>query len=333
LTAQAGHQIRTTKGIHVTCPPVNERAIVLFSPIDGRLFFNIPWMGYSWIGTTDTDFTDDPGNARATFDDVDYLISSAREYFPSIDHEQVIFSNAGVRALVMEEGSESSLSRMHRIENGAESGTPGLISVLGGKLTGYRAVAEEVTDIVARQVGNKNRCQTAELALPGARPIDTKSAEEGIDAETTDHLTRLYGTRAIEVLQLAGRNERLFERLAPSYPDIAAQVIFAVRSEQCVRVADFVWRRSLLGFSPDQGAGAWAHIAELMAQELGWLSAWKLAEIVNCRQFAERTQQFRKEAPSIRRLRSSCMITNQLTMWTNFVPKATDRLVGAACRS
>ena len=293
LTAPATPQIRTTKGIHITCPPVSERAIVLFSPIDNRLFFTIPWMGYSWIGTTDTDFNDDPGKARATSEDVDYLINSAVAYFPSLDYERITFSNAGVRALVMEEGSESSVSRMHRITDGAANRAPGLISVLGGKLTGYRAVAEEVTDMVSRTLGNNQRCQTAELPLPGARPVMETLEREGVDKETCDHLTRLYGTRAVEVLRLLDSDRALSRKLSPNYPDIAAEVIFAVRSERCVRTADFIWRRSLLGFSHDQGAGVWSCVTEIMGQELGWSSTTKVAEMENCRQHAERTQLFR----------------------------------------
>lgn len=297
LSATAGSKrIRTTKGVHLACSPINKRALVLFSPIDDRLFFAIPWLGYSWISTTDTDFTDDPVDVRANARDVDYLVSSTQAFLPAIDRKDVVFSNSGVRALVMEEGSESSVSRMHRIEDGSRSGTPGLVSILGGKLTGYRAVAEEVTDIACRSLSLRLECQTARIALPGARgPITKAAAKSGIDDETVQHLNRLYGTRHDEVVALALSNEQLKTRLGAGYPDIAAQVIFAIRTERCVRVSDFIWRRSLLGFSSDQGIGTWETVADLMSKELSWSPERRAIDLEDCRRFRDRTQEFRRD--------------------------------------
>lgn len=126
-------QIRTTKGVHITCPPVANRAVVIFSRVDGRLMFVIPWLGYSWIGTADTDFTAVPATAHVTSEDFDYVLRSVTEYFPTLDTKRIYFSNAGVRALVEEKGLESSVSRRHRIADGAHSGAGNLMSVLGGK--------------------------------------------------------------------------------------------------------------------------------------------------------------------------------------------------------
>ncbi len=98
----------------MACPRVIERAVVLSSPIDGRLFFAIPWLGYTWIGTTDTDFDGDPAHARANAEDVAYLMESVHRFLPSLDRRsEIVFSNAGVRALVMKGGTESSVSRLH----------------------------------------------------------------------------------------------------------------------------------------------------------------------------------------------------------------------------
>jgi glycerol-3-phosphate dehydrogenase len=126
--------------------------------------FVIPWRGFTWIGTTDTDFSGDPRTAYATREDVDYLLTSATSVIPAVKDAEVYFSNAGVRALVRAAGTESSVSRKHRIENP----DPGLISVLGGKITGYRAIAEEATDIAANRLGVKSICQTADRILPTA---------------------------------------------------------------------------------------------------------------------------------------------------------------------
>ena len=280
--------IRTTKGIHIAAAPVSAQAVVLFSGLDRRLFFVIPWLGYSWIGTTDTDFAEDPSMARADDEDVDYLVASAREFFPAIASQPVYWSNAGVRALVTASGTESSLSRAHRIRQGP----PGLISVLGGKITGYRAIAEEVTDVVCRSLGVKARCTTAEAPLPGAAGV--RSAECGVrnanQAAVVEHLSSVYGGRAAEVLAIAQSAEEWATPLAADCPDIAAQVAFAVREEQCVRLADFLLRRSLVGFRPDQGLGVAEAVANVMAEELKWTAARKTAEIRSYRELVERTQ-------------------------------------------
>jgi glycerol-3-phosphate dehydrogenase len=298
-TSRAKRRVRTTKGVHVACPRVIERAVVLSSPVDGRLFFAIPWLGYTWVGTTDTDFEGDPAHARANADDVAYLMESVQPFLPSLDAERIVFSNAGVRALVMKGGSESSVSRLHAIKDEAASGVPGLISVLGGKITGYRAIAEEATDRVCRALGVSRACETATRPLPGARPSPALSSDGAITAPPPAalqaHLTALYGTRAAEVIHLASVDRSLAARLAPSSLDIAAQVIFAVRAEQCLRLSDFLLRRTRLGFSADQGLSAAPRVAELMASELGWTPARTAAELDAYRAAVARTQAFRHE--------------------------------------
>jgi glycerol-3-phosphate dehydrogenase len=292
---RVARRVRTTKGVHVACPRVIERAVVLTSPIDGRLFFAIPWLGYTWIGTTDTDFDGNPAHARATADDVAYLMASVKRFLPSLDAERIVFSNAGVRALVMKSGTESSVSRLHAIEDEAESGAPGLISVLGGKITGYRAIAEEATDRVCRALGVSRVCETAARPLPGARPSPADALATPPPPALLAHLTALYGTRAAEVMHLASVDRSLAARLTPESLDIAAQVIFAVRAEQCLRLGDFLLRRTRLGFSADQGAAAAPRVAELMASELGWSPSRTASEIDAYRAAVARTQAFRHE--------------------------------------
>jgi glycerol-3-phosphate dehydrogenase len=287
--------VRTTKGVHVACPRVIERAVVLSSPIDGRLFFAIPWLGYTWVGTTDTDFDGDPAHARANAEDVAYLMESVHRFLPSLDVEQIVFSNAGVRALVMKGGTESSVSRLHAIKDEAANGVPGLISVLGGKITGYRAIAEEATDRVCRALGVSRACETATRPLPGARPSPADAIAAPPPAALHDHLTALYGTRAAEVIHLASVDRSLAARLTPPSLDIAAQVIFAVRAEQCLRLSDFLLRRTRLGFSADQGMSAAPRVAELMASELRWSPARTAAELDAYRSAVARTQAFRHE--------------------------------------
>lgn len=287
-TGRRPGRIRTTKGIHIVCPPQTGRALVLFSEVDRRLLFAIPRAGHTWIGTTDTDYEGDPAAARATRSDVEYLLASVHRMFPALQIQDVLYTTAGVRALVTERGRPSAVSRMHKVVDGVP--VQGTISVLGGKITGYRAIAEDVTDAVCRRVGDTRRSTTADVPLPGARKAS--AAADGSSAP--DFLRGLYGTRASEVLALAQSAAALDRQLSPRYPDIGAQVVFAVRSEHCLRLSDFIRRRTLLGAATDQGWDAAPRVADLMAAELGWSAAQISAEldsyrcdIASTRAFAE----------------------------------------------
>jgi glycerol-3-phosphate dehydrogenase len=175
ITPDSPRRIRTTKGIHIACPPVTRRAVVLFSNVDERLFFVIPLLGFAWIGTTDTDYTDDPSDVQATREDIEYLVHSAAEYVPAIEQAPIYWANAGVRALVMQEGRESDVSRSHRIES-----SPGLVSVLGGKITGYRYIAEEAVDAASEQLGSTAQSTTGQVPLPGARRSGIEGLKERV---------------------------------------------------------------------------------------------------------------------------------------------------------
>jgi glycerol-3-phosphate dehydrogenase len=288
-TGRRHNRIRTTKGVHIVCPALTDRALVLFSDVDRRLMFAIPRAGLTWIGTTDTDYDGDPAEVRATRTDVDYLLRSVQTMFPSLTFVDVLHTTAGVRALVTHGGSASTVSRMHKVVS--DEPMPGVISVLGGKITGYRAIAEDVTDAVCRRIGVTRRCATAESPLPGARR-HSPAGSDGIP----DFLRAMYGTRAGEVMIIARKAEHLTRPLSPRYPDVGAQVVFGVREEHCFRVSDFVRRRTLLGASADQGWDAAPGVATLMAAELGWSTGQTAAELEACRRDIERARAFKEDS-------------------------------------
>ena len=245
-------RLRTTKGIHIACEPFTTHAIFLESSVDGRAVFAIPWMGHTWVGTTDTDFDGDPATAAATDEDVRYLVDSLAPQLPGIRTAKKHWTGAGVRALVRSDGSPSGVSRMHQLT----TETPGLISVIGGKLTGYRAIAEEVVDRVCGDLRMTATCTTATTPLPGGGP----------ERSGVPHLDALYGSRAPRVRAFLDREASLAAPLAAAYPDTRGQVAYAARHEWAERPEDFTRRRSFLGFGPDQGREASAAIdAELSA--------------------------------------------------------------------
>jgi glycerol-3-phosphate dehydrogenase len=255
LAANRPARLRTTKGVHVACQRFTCHAVALESAVDGRLVFAIPWAGYTWLGTTDTDFTGDPTDAAVTAEDIEYLIASVSPALPAVRTVRRYWACAGVRALVGAGGSASEVTRMHRLV----ADIPGLLSVVGGKITGYRAIAEDVTNRVCRTLQISRTSSTRE-PLPGAGPVSA----------TRGHLDRIYGSRAPLVLALAVSDAALGAQLAPGYPDIAAQVTFSVRHEWCARLEDFMLRRSYLGFTPDRGLGAAVAASYRMQHELHW---------------------------------------------------------------
>jgi glycerol-3-phosphate dehydrogenase len=145
---------------------------------------------------------------------------------------------------------------MHRIA----SEVPGLVSVIGGKLTGYRAIAEEVVDAVERRLGVDTEPTTGRVKLPGG----------GAERSGDPYLDAIYGSRAQRVRELARAEPGLGQPLGPGLPDLAAQVALAARREWCARVEDFMLRRSYLGFRPDRGASVLQGVAAVLGAELGW---------------------------------------------------------------
>ena len=296
LVGEYEPSLRTTKGIHIACPRQHKRALVLSSGVDGRLFFAIPWLRYSWIGTTETDFSDDPSHATASRADVHYLLQSVREFLPPFEPGQIYFTNAGVRALIRQAGRATSITRMHRIVDGERKKMQGLVSVHGGKLTGYRHIAEEVTDLVCKKMKRDRPCRTATIPLPGARGSTEPLARAGVlSRQVVEHLSSLYGSRAAAVIELAESNPEMRVSLDPAYPDIVAQVAYAIRSEQCQRLCDFFQRRTLLAFAPDQGVQAIRTVAELMATELGWSTEEQSSQVRSYEEQIDRSQTFRQE--------------------------------------
>jgi glycerol-3-phosphate dehydrogenase len=273
LAANRPARLRTTKGVHVACERFTAHAVALESAIDGRLVFAIPWAGYTWLGTTDTDFTGDPADVAATARDIAYLIDSVSPALPAARTARRYWACAGVRALVGAGGSASDVTRMHRLV----SDIPGLLSVVGGKITGYRAIAEDVTDRVCRTL-QVSRASSTRVPLPGGGAVRSHVA----------HLDRIYGSRAPLVLALAAADSTLAAPLAPGYPDIAAQVAFSVRHEWCERLEDFMLRRSYLGFTPDRGLGAAVAVSYRLQQELHWSEGQRRDEVRTYRARVER---------------------------------------------
>ncbi|MFC7139809.1 glycerol-3-phosphate dehydrogenase/oxidase [Halosimplex aquaticum] len=260
--------VRPAKGIHVVVPRLTDDAVTL-PTTDGRVVFVVPWNGKSLVGTTDTDYDGDPREAHATASDVEYLLDEVGRFFPGLNESDVLYAYAGVRPLYDTGGASDSaaVSRDHEV---VEHGYPyaGLFSLVGAKITPYRAAAEDATDAVTEYLGVDSSCRTAEEPLPGGR--GEPSLEGELPTATADHLASLYGSRATVIERRAAADPRLAEPLCEHTDDILAQVTVAVEEEYARRLTDVLFMRCTVGFEPCEGRDAVETVADHMATLLGW---------------------------------------------------------------
>ncbi|MFH1017946.1 MAG: glycerol-3-phosphate dehydrogenase/oxidase [Pseudomonadota bacterium] len=163
--------LRVTKGVHLVVPGTRlaiGRAVLMIAPQDGRVTFLIPWENTVLVGTTDSDFEGDPSHARATREDVAYLLEAANYYFPQakLVADDVISTFAGVRPLLADPHRDpSQLSREHRIV----WERPGLVTMAGGKLTTFRKMARQLLDGLVERTpewrGQTVSCATEHVGL------------------------------------------------------------------------------------------------------------------------------------------------------------------------
>ena len=297
---------RRTKGIHLLTPKISNNALALFTQSDNRLWFVIPWQNYSLIGTTDTDYVNDLDTVCAEKDDVSYLMTEVSRLFPALKVEDIFYTYAGLRALVNTESKKpSNVSRSHKLlDHERIDGIKGFISVLGGKLTGYRAIAKEVVDMACQRLDVQTACRTASIPLPGAplvpkEQVEQSAKESGLSIETVAYLGALYGSRFSQVLELAKKDERGKQHLCPHSYDILAQVWHAIGEESALTVSDFLMRRSTIGWSQCQGLDAVKIVAKEMGRLLGWDPEAQRDQITEYLTSASLGQRFRAETAAL----------------------------------
>ncbi len=215
--------VRGTKGVHVAVPAArvgNRGAVTMLSPDDGRVMFTLPAGEHTIIGTTDTQTTEDPQQVRAYRSDVRYLLAAANRFFPDarLTDSDVVAAWAGIRPLVARTNTRdpASASREHAITTSRR----GVLTVTGGKLTTYRAMAEQCVDVAVRRLGRRvRRCDTAHtpLTLPN-RPTELEAQVElAVESELAETVSDV----------LVRRTRRAFEtrdQARSLAPQVAAQM-------------------------------------------------------------------------------------------------------------
>lgn len=278
-----------TKGSHIIVGKFNgapQDAFYVEAAADGRPFFIIPWNDLYLIGTTDIRYEDSLDEIRASQAEVDYLLEETNRVFPqaALTTKEVHYAYAGVRPLPhRKKGPESAITRRHIIEVNRRVAR-GLISIIGGKLTTYRNLAEQTVDRLAKMLQRKlPECRTRDTLLPGAWGVD-RARESLLETELwsasgVQRLLDIYGGRASAIAELASQDSQLAEPLDAGRTVLAAEIAFTIREEFPQTLIDVIYRRTMLGFDADQGRALYASIAATASTEFGWTAATREAEL------------------------------------------------------
>lgn len=285
-----GKHLHLTKGVHIVIDggrfPMKQSLYFDTTNGDKRMIFVIPRDGKVYAGTTDTTYSDDPIDPKPTAADRDYILDAINGMFPTIDlkPEDVESSWAGVRPLIQEEGkSPSEISRKDEIF----FSDSGLISIAGGKLTGYRKMAERVVDQVMSQLRDEEgkvypTCTTDHIELSGGhfggsahyeKYIREKTEEGtrlGLTVQEAGELAKRYGTNTDILLELlkSGKNEAEKHHLSPV---VFATLEYAIGCEMAVSPVDYFTRRTGKTLFDLAWARKWERpVIDYMSQRLGW---------------------------------------------------------------
>lgn len=281
-TKNKGKILKLTKGIHIVLDqsilPLNQA--MYFDTEDGRMVFAIPRDGKVYVGTTDTFYDEDPTHPVATKEDVKYLINTVRAIFPTIQIsiKDVESTWAGIRPLIFEkENNPSEISRKDEIWTSKS----GLMTIAGGKLTGYRLMAEQIVNKIVKKHRFKHasRCITKELSLSGSRGLNSfnfeayvynkaiKGTSLGLSFEEAKDLVKIYGTNVDDLFSLLDSHNS-----SSSLPKkLYAQLLYSIYYEMAYTPADFFMRRTgLLFFDIAQVERHKEAVIDMMSEIIGY---------------------------------------------------------------
>ncbi len=246
-------RLHHTKGVHLVVArqqlPLQQSAY--FDVGDGRMIFAIPRGQWTYFGTTDTNYNGKLDHPEVTAEDADYLIAAVNRMFPTakLERSMIESSWAGIRPLIHEDGKGP--SQMSRKDELFFSDS-GMITIAGGKLTGFRKMASKVVDVVCKRIEKSTGkhpgpCTTQSVRLAGFEFQATQArdaferglvAKYAVPAEEVEWLYGLFGSNSEAILQLAGGSDRL--------PDLRGALRYCIRHEGAVHLGDFFVRRSAM---------------------------------------------------------------------------------------
>lgn len=272
--------LRPSKGIHLTLDrnrlPLKD-AVVMSTRADKRIVFGIPRHEMIIIGTTDTDFTGDPGKVNVTAEDVKYLLGIVDQYFPEakIQEADIIASYAGVRPLVADDSeTESATSREHVILEDPRN----ITFVAGGKYTTYRHMAAQIVDAALRALPQSVRetTRTARTDVPlnpmvssenywrSFRYIERWARLSGFSIKSVTALVNRHGMETEEMLSEVENQAHFADKWS-------VEAIHAIEKTMCLSLLDFYVRRTPLMLARrDHGIGILDWMAKVFQMHLGW---------------------------------------------------------------
>lgn len=300
-----GKHLHLTKGVHIVVPfekfPVKQS--IYFDVPDGRMIFAIPRGRITYVGTTDTNYDGIKENPRTNVEDVEYLVNGVNNIFPEVGLtvQDVISSWAGLRPLIHEEGkSASEISRKDEI---FVSGT-GLISIAGGKLTGYRKMAERTVDLAVKHLGMPfQKCKTSKIVLTGGE----FHGGEGVEAYTQWVASQLdqYDLDALEAHYLVSNYGKQVDWILNAIPEwqkkghsaaeamILAELDFCLQHEMIQNAQDFFIRRTgRLYFNISSIETYLDLVLDEMAEKLSKDDGWKAEEKQKVETYAREASNF-----------------------------------------
>ncbi|WP_077617074.1 glycerol-3-phosphate dehydrogenase/oxidase [Bacillus sinesaloumensis] len=288
-SSKKGKVLRLTKGVHIVIDQSKfplKQAVYYDTP-DGRMVFAIPRDGKTYVGTTDTFYDKDTAHPTVTVEDREYLIKTINYMFPDVDvkDSDIESSWAGLRPLIYEEGKDpSEISRKDEIW----VSDSGLITIAGGKLTGYRKMAEIVVDKVGKLLEEEGEavlkpCQTKNIPISGGNvggskkfPLFVESKVEELVSEfqltheDAERLTRLYGSNIELVKGIMQDYRDQAHKTALSLPVLAA-LEYGIQYEMVTKPIDFLIRRTGAMFFNIAWVNKWKEeIVAYMAVKFNW---------------------------------------------------------------
>jgi glycerol-3-phosphate dehydrogenase len=265
---EAKPTIRPSQGVHIVLDNSflqSQTAIMIPKTDDGRVLFAIPWYGKVVAGTTDTPLDKITLEPKALNEEIDFILRTAGRYLvkpPS--RKDVLCIYAGLRPLAANPDNPSAtreVSRRHKITISAS----GLLSIIGGKWTSYRRMAEETIDRAIRAgMLEKKKCLTKEISLFSPDPALHRER------------LKIYGSKAVEIEKLMCGQPSMGEPLNPNLPYTKAEIVWICRNEMPRTLEDMLARRTRSLFLDVNASIAIApRVADIMAEELGYDSRWK----------------------------------------------------------
>ena len=274
-------RIEPSKGVHLVLSredlKLGDAAIVLPETEDKRILFIVPWESRAIFGTTDTG-TGDLDHPTASKEDVAYLLKYLNRYLTvKLTEENIISTYTGYRPLVSPRRPGRSTAKVSRTHAVLQSPS-GLVTIVGGKLTTYRRMAQDTVDVLNHRDGSPVVHPTQSLPLQGSagwpfvqRELEKQGSALGLSHQTIAHLGKSYGAESLAILDLISGDPSLAQLLIDDLPYIRAEVVYATCYEMAVTPYDVLARRTSITLEDRQrGLGVVDEVAALMAKELQW---------------------------------------------------------------